>query len=70
MAVKKLRPGPLDPVQTILLAPGSKQLLLPAAVPPPVLALVLALVPPAVLGRTVPAALQALVRAEPLLVLV
>lgn len=70
VAAKKLRPGPLDPLLTTLLALASKQLLLPAAVPPLVLALVLALAPPAVLGRTEPAALQALVRAEPLLVLV
>ena len=70
VAAKKLRPGPLDPVLTTLLALASKQLLLPAAVPPPVLARVLARVPPAVLGRTEPAALQALVRADPLPVLV
>ena len=66
VATKKLRPGPLDPVLTTLLALANKQLLLPAAVPP----LALALVPRAVLERMEPVALQALVRAEPLLVLV
>ena len=70
VAAKKLRPGPLDPVLTTLLALASKQLLLPAVVPPPVLALVLAPAPPAVLERTEPVVLQPLVRAEPLLVLV
>lgn len=70
VAVRRLRLGLLEPVQATLLALASKQLLLPAAVLPLVLALVLPAVLPAVLLRTERAALQALVRAEPLLVLV
>ncbi len=62
MVAKKLRPGLLDSVQTVLLALVSKLLLLPAAVLPPLLALV----PLAVLERMEPAALQALARAQPL----
>ena len=41
VAVKKLRPGLLESVQTVLQALVSKLLLLPAAVLPPLLALVL-----------------------------
>ena len=70
VAAGKLRLGLLDPVQTTLLALVSKQLLLPATVPPLVLPPVLPPVLLAVLLRTEPAALQVLVRAEPLLVLV
>lgn len=66
VGAKKLRPGLLDSVQTVLLALVSKLLLLPAAVLPPPLALV----PPAVLERMEPAALQAPVRVQLLLVLV
>ena len=62
VVAKKLRPGLLDSVQTVLLALVSKLLLLPAAVLPPLLALV----PLAVLERMEPAALQALARAQPL----
>ena len=72
MAVKKLRPGLLELVETVLQALVGKLLLLPAAVLPPLLALVLplplALVPPAVLERTEPATSQAPVRAQLLLV--
>ena len=72
MAVKKLRPGLLELVETVFQALVSKLLLLPVAVLPPLLALVLplplALVPPAVLERTEPATFQALVRAQLLLV--
>ena len=49
VAAKKLEPGLQDPVLTTLLALASKQLLLPVAVPQPVLALVTALDLPAVL---------------------
>ena len=62
VGAKKLRQGLLDSVQTVLLALVSKLRLLPAAALPPLLALV----PPAVLERTGPAALLALVRTQPL----